>query len=74
MAMFFRGSNGKTTLLDAVIFEPKEALIEWHRLVTAYTSRALTVPSDRILAISDIAERYGTLFPVDALQVCGGFL
>jgi hypothetical protein len=63
MAMFSRGSNGKTSLLDAVIFEPKEALTEWHRLVKAYTSRTLTVPSDRVLAISGIAERYGTLFP-----------
>lgn len=32
-------------------------------LVKAYTSRALTVPSDRVLAISGIAERYGTPFP-----------
>jgi hypothetical protein len=63
MSLFSRGSNGETSLLDAVIFEPKEALTEWHRLVNAYTSRALTVPSDRVLAISGIAERYGKLFP-----------
>ena len=73
MAMFSRGSNGKTSLLDAVIFEPKEALTEWHKLVKAYTSRALTVPSDRVLALSGIAEREH--FPLmDTLQVCGGFL
>lgn len=63
MAMFSRCSDGRMTLLDVVIFEPKEALPEWHRLVRAYTSRVLTVPSDRVLAISGIAERYETLFP-----------
>jgi hypothetical protein len=37
MAMFSRGSNWNTSLLEVVIFEPKEALTEWHRLVKAYT-------------------------------------
>jgi hypothetical protein len=31
----------------------------WYRLVTVYSHRNLTLPEDRILAISGIAERYG---------------
>jgi hypothetical protein len=34
----------------------------WYTMREAYTTRQLTVPTDRILAISGIAERYNSLF------------
>jgi hypothetical protein len=46
-----------------------KAMENWYRLVRVYTSRSLTVPTDRILAISGIAERYGQAF---GDQYCAG--
>jgi hypothetical protein len=45
------------------------AMDNWHKLVRVYTRRSLTVPTDRILAISAIAERYGRAF---GDQYCAG--
>ncbi|TVY16680.1 hypothetical protein LARI1_G006300 [Lachnellula arida] len=41
----------------------------WYSTVSAYTHRFLTVPSDRQLAISGIAERYGRVF--HDVYLCG---
>lgn len=41
------------------------AIENWHYVITSYTSRALTVPTDRILAMSGIAERYSAVFQDD---------
>jgi hypothetical protein len=35
---------------------------DWHSLIRNYTNRTLSVPTDRILAISGVAERYGKVF------------
>jgi Heterokaryon incompatibility protein (HET) len=40
---------------------PKDRLSEWHHLVEMYTHRALTLPTDRLPAISGIAERYARI-------------
>ena len=45
----------------------RSALELWLKTVHAYTSRALTFPSDKLLAISAIAEKYGTVFNDDYL-------
>jgi hypothetical protein len=39
-----------------------KAMKDWYSLVECYTSRILTQPTDRILAISGIAQRYGCVF------------
>jgi hypothetical protein len=40
----------------------KSAVEHWCNCVSVQTYRKLTVPADRILAISGIAERYGRIF------------
>jgi hypothetical protein len=35
---------------------------EWRNVLESYAARKLTVSKDRILAMSDIADRYGALF------------
>jgi hypothetical protein len=40
----------------------EEAMNNWLKLVEVYTHRQLTVATDRILAISGVAERYGRAF------------
>ncbi|RSL54077.1 hypothetical protein CEP54_010094 [Fusarium duplospermum] len=47
----------------------EEAMNNWYHLVETYTHRQLTVPTDRILAISGIADRYGQAF---GDQYCAG--
>lgn len=37
-----------------------EALSDWHGIVQTYTRRRLTLPTDRILAVSGIAERFSS--------------
>jgi hypothetical protein len=49
--------------------EYEKAMENWFRLVKVYTHRRLTLPSDKILAISGIAERYGKVF---GDQYCAG--
>ncbi|TVY16589.1 hypothetical protein LARI1_G006171 [Lachnellula arida] len=34
----------------------------WRSIIASYTSRSLTIPADRMRAISGVAERYGTAF------------
>ncbi|KAG7293884.1 hypothetical protein NEMBOFW57_003944 [Staphylotrichum longicolle] len=38
------------------------AMENWYKLVKVYSHRSLTIPSDRLPAISGIAERYGRVF------------
>jgi Heterokaryon incompatibility protein (HET) len=47
----------------------KSPLGEWHQLVKIYTHRALTLPTDRLPAISGIAERYARILRDE--YVCG---
>jgi len=47
----------------------KSAMKHWYNLVGKYTHRKLTFPTDRILAISGIAELYGRVFGDEYL--CG---
>jgi len=47
----------------------EEAMENWFSLVKVYSHRRLTLPTDRILAISGIAERYGRVF---GDQYCAG--
>jgi len=47
----------------------EEAMNNWLKLVEVYTHRQVTVATDRILAISGIAERYGRAF---GDQYCAG--
>lgn len=49
--------------------EYEKAMENWFNLVNVYTHRRLTLPSDKILAISGIAERYGKVF---GDQYCAG--
>ncbi len=41
----------------------KSATTKWHQIVSNYTSRAISVRTDRILAISGIAERFNATHP-----------
>lgn len=49
--------------LEPVLSGPDltEVFDSWYRLIESYTYRHLSVPQDRILAVSGIAERYGRL-------------
>ena len=47
----------------------EEPMDNWYKLVEVYTCRHLTLPIDRVLAISGIAERYGRVF---GDQYCAG--
>jgi hypothetical protein len=51
------------------IIDFEEGMDNWMRLVEVFTHRLLTIPADRILAISGIAERYGRVF---GDQYCAG--
>ena len=43
--------------------ELESAATQWHQIVSDYTSRAMSVQTDRILAISGIAERFNAAHP-----------
>ncbi|CAM1507508.1 Fc.00g071490.m01.CDS01 [Cosmosporella sp. VM-42] len=43
-------------------FELDDAYFEWRSILTIYSQRLLTVPTDRILAASGVAERFGHIF------------
>jgi hypothetical protein len=77
-------SHGKSIIDEDV---RKQILASWRNTVKAYTNRELTVPADRILAVSALAERYGDVLqdeyfaglwrcslPMDLLWYNGEFL
>ncbi|KAL9627661.1 MAG: hypothetical protein Q9164_007535, partial [Protoblastenia rupestris] len=41
----------------------ESATTQWHQIISNYTSRAMSVKTDRILAISGIAERFNVAHP-----------
>ncbi|KAH7409439.1 heterokaryon incompatibility protein-domain-containing protein [Cadophora sp. MPI-SDFR-AT-0126] len=63
----FNSIQDKAIELYSLGFE--DAMNNWLKLVEVYTHRHLTVSTDRILAISGIAERYGSAF---GGQYCAG--
>lgn len=43
--------------------ELESATTQWHQIVSDYTSRAMSVQTDRILAIPGVAERFNAVHP-----------
>jgi hypothetical protein len=50
---------------DITIRKSQDPLTQWHQIVQIYTHRALSLPTDRLPAISGIAERYGKILGDD---------
>lgn len=50
---------------DITMRKSKDPLSQWHQIVRIYTHRALSLPTDRLPAISGIAERYGRILGDD---------
>ncbi|EGO51520.1 hypothetical protein NEUTE1DRAFT_132434 [Neurospora tetrasperma FGSC 2508] len=55
---------------EIVVYQPKEMRMKWQNLVEEYSGRSLTIPTDKLIALSGIAQSYQVLFP-NAKYVAG---
>ncbi|KAM7187235.1 HET domain containing protein [Rhypophila sp. PSN 637] len=71
-ADYHGGSRSNSGQLVSGSDEYAQAVHDWYSLVGVYSKRNLTQPSDRILVMSGIAERYGSVLKDQ--YVCGMWL
>lgn len=55
---------------ETVVDKPREFCVEWKRITSEYSYRSLTNQTDKLIALSGIAQLYQTFFP-DAKYVAG---
>lgn len=55
---------------EITVDQPKEMRMKWQNLVEEYSNRSLTIPTDKLIALSGIAQSYQVLFP-NAKYVAG---